>query len=287
MSDVEIPFRWNLSRRNQLGRLIKGEKALTYPGFSFQLLQCCSRVLATSGDSDLIFVGRSPESIFDHLSGLLFDTSWFNRLELLHFSMRFQQESEIQERVPAAVTAMRSYLRQLELHPEAIATRSRPVAFIDLVSTGDTFGRLIMFLRNWAEDIHYDWNAVRRRIRLVGITERKKTSPKTWRWQQHAPWLQLIASRSVKNVSIPYVLWTYLGDYQEKLAHSYIPERWGDPSFAAPSYSKRQLKALRLAFEIFESGRTKERRKDFVSLLVKQPAMKFGWFRMLVQEIRS
>jgi hypothetical protein len=286
MIDAEKPFRWDLTRRNQLGKLIEGEKARTYDGFSDQLLHCCVRVLSLGGDSDLVFVGRSPESVFDHLSGLLLDTSWFDRLDLLHFSIGFRDESGIQKDLPEAIQAMRSYLRQLELHPEGIATRLRPAAFIDLVSTGDTFGRLIMFLRNWTEDMAYDWTAVRRRIRLVGITERTKTSPKTWRWQQHASWLPLIARGSVKNVSVPCGLWRYLGDYQEKVSQSYTPSRWGDPALASPSYDDSQLRALRLAYELFELGRQNERKEQFVSLLVKESAMKYGWFRMLVQEIR-
>ena len=287
MIDVETPFRWDLTRRNQLGGLINGEKAWTYEAFSDHLLRCCARVLGLAGDSDLVFVGRSPESIFDHLSGLLLDTTWFDRLELLHFSMRFREESEIRKEYPEAIRAMRSYLRQLELHPEGIATRRRPAAFVDLVLTGDTFGRLITFLRNWAEDIKYDWNAVRRRIRLVGITERTKTSPKTWRWQQHAAWLPLLKRGSVKNVSIPRELWEYLGNYQDKVSHSYTPSRWGDPALSSPSHDDGQLKALRLALELFEQGGVRGRREQFASLLVKEPAMKYGWFRMLVQEIRA
>lgn len=47
----------------------------TFPGFQEQLLVACARVLALCDNSSLYFVGRSPESIFDHLSGLLFDTS--------------------------------------------------------------------------------------------------------------------------------------------------------------------------------------------------------------------
>lgn len=286
MTDVETPFRWDLTKRTQLGTLINREKAQTYKSFSDHLLRCCVRVLALAGDADLIFVGRSPESIFDYLSGLLFDTTWSDRLELLHFSMRFREEAEILKEHPEAIQSMRSYLQQLELHPEGIATRRRPAAFIDLVSTGDTFGRLITFLRNWTAEIKYDWKAVRRRIRLVGITERTKTSPNTWRWQQHAAWLPLIASGSVKNVSVPRELWTYLGDYQEKVSRSYTPSRWGNPELASPSYNDEQLKALRLAFELFEQGRRRESKEQFVSLLVKEPAMKYGWFRMLVQEIR-
>lgn len=286
MTDVEIPFRWDITRRNQLGGLVSGEKAWAYKTFSDHLLHCCARVLAHAGDSDLIFVGRSPESIFDHLSGLLLDTTWFDRLELLHFSMRFREEAEIRKEHPAAIQAMRSYLHSLGLHPEGIATRRRPAAFIDLVLTGDTFGRLITFLRNWTEDIKYDWNGVRRRIRLVGITERTKSSPKTWRWQQHAPWLPLLGRGAVKNVSIPRDLWGYLGNYQDKVTRSYTPSRWGDPALSSPSYNDPQLKALRLALELFESGRGRDRREQFASLLVKEPAMKHAWFRMLVQEMR-
>ena len=281
-----IPFRWDLTNRNHLGSLIDGEQAVSYPSFSDHLLSCCARVLAFGGDADLIFVGRSPESIFDHLSGLLFDTSWFDRLELLHFSMRFREEEAIRQEHPEAINAMRAYLRHLGLHPEGIATRVRPAAFIDLVLTGDTFGRLVTFLRNWTNSNEYDWNAVKRRMRLIGITEKTKTSPKTWRWQQKASWVSVLQSRSIKNVSIPHALWHYLGNYQYKVSQSYTPSRWGDSELSSPTYSEEQLKALRLAYNLFEFGRTKERRQQFISLLVNEPAMKHQWFRNLVQEIR-
>jgi hypothetical protein len=282
----ELPFRWDITRRNQLGSLVEGEAADTYRSFPEHLLACCSRIIAFSGDSDLIFVGRSPESIFDHLSGLLLDSSWFDRPELLHFSMRFREEAEIRKEHPAAIGAMRSYLERLGLHPEGLATRSRTAAFIDLVLTGDTFGRLTTFLYNWSQDIRYDWNAVRRRIRFIGITGRSKTSPKTWRWQQHSSWLSLMGRGAVKNVSISSDLWNYLGNYQDKVSESYTPSRWGDPVLASPTYHDSQLRALRLAFELFELGREKARRDEFASLLVKEPAMKSVWFRMLVQELR-
>lgn len=134
------PFRWNLTRRHHLGGLLDGERAATYNDFNADLLRCCSRILAFADDSDLVFVGRSPESIFDFLSGLLFDSSWFERLELLHFSMRFRDENKIRQEYPKAIEAMRRYLEQIGLHPKAIATKKRPIAFIDLVLSGDTFG---------------------------------------------------------------------------------------------------------------------------------------------------
>lgn len=284
---IETPFRWNLTHRNHLGSLIKGEREQSYPRLFDDLLPCCARIVAFAGDSNLVFVGRSPESIFDYLSGLLFDSSWSERLELLHFSMRFQEESKIKQEHPRAIEAMRGYLRQIGLHPEAIATNNRPVAFIDLVSSGDTFGRLVTFLYNWSNEIQFDWNAVRRRIRIVGITMQTKTSPKTRRWQQHSDWIPLLGTRAVKNVSISYYLWDYLGNYQPKVTLSYTPSRWGSSELASPSYWETQLKALRLAFDLFEAGRTKDKREKFASLLSKESAMKHNWFRDLVLDLRS
>lgn len=281
------PFRWNITNQTQLGTLVRGHKAYVYDEFYEHMLRCCSRVLSLADDSDLVFVGRSPESIFDHLSGLLLHTSWFDRLELLQFSMRFRDESEIRQQNPPAINAMRSYLQTLGLHPEGLATRVRPAAFIDLVLSGDTFGRLVTFLHTWSEEIHFDWNAVKRRIRLVGITARTKTSPNTWRWQQHVSWKSLLARGAIKNVSIPPELWNYLGDVQEKVTRSFTPEHWVNPNASSPNHGDAQLRALRLAFEIFESGKTKERRRALASLMVAEPAMKEAWYRSLVQEIRA
>jgi hypothetical protein len=281
------PFRWNVTNQIYLGSLVTGEKADVYDGFFDQLLACCSRLLAFAGDADLTFVGRSPESIFDHLSGLFFDTTWFDRLELLQFSMRFYKEGEVRKKYPDAIDAIRAYLDRLNLHPAALAVRPRPVAFVDLVASGDTFSSLISILYKWTKEIQLDWPAVRRKVRLVGVTERTKTSPKTWRWQQHAEWVKLLQRGSIKNVSIPAELWRYLGNYQFKVTRSYTPYYWGKPDAAKPAYSEEQLKALRLAYDLFEYGKTKERRQELVSLMVEEPAMKHRWFRALIQEIRS
>lgn len=284
---TEKPFRWNLTHKNHLGDLIEGERARTYDGFVDDLLPCCSRIIAFAGDSNLVLVGRSPESVFDYLSGLLFDSSWFERLELFHFSMRYWEENRIRTDYPDAIDAMRAYLRNLGLHPEAIATKNRPVAFVDLVATGDTFGRLVTFLFNWSNESKFDWNAVKRRIRIVGITEQTKTSPNTRRWQQHSDWILMLGKAAVKNVSVPPHLWDYLGNYQQKVSLSYTPSRWGSPAAAAPSYSTDQLMALRLAYDLFEMGRTKKAREKFASLLATESAMKHDWFRNLVADLRS
>lgn len=281
------PFRWNLTNYSHLGSLINGEKAEVYGDFSNQLLHCCSRVLALAGNSDLIFVGRSPESIFDHLSGLLFQTSWFDRLELLQFSLRYYDRPHIRAQYPTAIAAMRSYLHQLNLHPQGLIQRPRPVAFIDLVATGDTFHSLIMILQEWSQETQVEWNDVRRKVRLVGITMQTQTSPKTWRWHQHARWTKVLQRGSIKNASIPADLWRYLGNHQLKVTSSYQPCRWGSLTAAEPTYDESHLKALRLAYSLFELGKMQERREEFTSGMTAEAAMKNRWFRALVQELRS
>lgn len=49
------------------------------------------------------------------------------------------------------------------------------------------------------------------------------------------------------------------------------PSRWGDPELSSPSHNAGQLKALRLALELFELGRRRESGEQFISLLVKEP----------------
>ena len=281
------PFRWNLANQTLLGSLVQGERAATYDCFLDDVLRCCSCVLAFAGDSDLVFVGRSPESIFDHLSGLLLDTCWAQRLVLLQFSMRWTSGPEVRQQYPGAMAAIRSYLQELDLHPSAIAQRSRPVTFVDLVASGGTFGQLITLLHQWSQESCVPWNDVRRKIRLVGITRQGKNSPNTRRWHQHAEWLHLLPRGTVINASIPPELWDYLGNWQYKVTRSHTPAQWANPNNAQPFHGTQQLMALRLAFDLFELGRAPERRGDFARLLAQEPAMRHGWFRALVQEVRT
>lgn len=62
-------FRWNIARREQLGRLVTGEPVDGLPAILEEVRRCAARVIAMSADSRLSFVGRSPEALFDYLTG--------------------------------------------------------------------------------------------------------------------------------------------------------------------------------------------------------------------------
>lgn len=302
------PFRWNVAERSQLGTLIGTPsedrdawlewEAVTarsyrwYPVYPYawflnELTSCAARVVALSDGSDLCFVGRSPESLFDYLSGLLFDTRWSERLSLLHFSMYRITKREIAAKHPGALEEMRKYLAWLELAPEALAHRVRPVTLVDIVATGETLGNLVGIIHNRCKQIGFDWSTVQRKIRIVGLTERTETSPKTWRWQQHAEWTRLLQTGTIKNVSIPLPLFHFLGGGQPKTTESYIPGRWGDPQVTGPIHDQETLRALRIAAALFDDGRKRAQQLKFAIELGKQPAVQHAWFRSLIGELKG
>ena len=282
-----MPFRWDVRRREQLGTLARGEPAESYPGFLDDLRRCCARVVATAGDARLIFVGRSPESLFDHLSGALADTSWADRAALLNLSLR-QQGGGRGQPDAAARAAVRAQLAAHALDPAGIAASPRPVALIDLLYSGETFGALLELLSGWANEARVDDAALRRQLRIVGITERTKNSPNTWRWQQRLPWATAFRPRSaLKGVSVPPVLWSYLGDWQKKVARSNPPWRWSDPEMRRPPREPEHAEALRLAVALYEAGRTCTEREALATRLVAERAMRHPWLRTLVTELRG
>src|SRR5262249_28660426 len=162
-----------------------------WPEFNLELRRCAARVIAAAGDTDWVFVGRSPEHLFDYLSGVFADIPHAPSLTLLLISNRglWNSPNRAARENPEAFAALANYFAAERLDPSAIASRAKSVTFIDVVFSGSTFGDLVGYLRLWNKQHHGDWKAVQRRLRFVGLTKRKKTSPKTWRWHQHQDWL--------------------------------------------------------------------------------------------------
>jgi hypothetical protein len=183
--ETSSPVRWDIVRREQLGSLVDSPPAATPAWFDEELLRCCARVVAFAGDSDLCFVGRSPEPLFDLLSGVMLDTSWAGRLSILNLSLRYSGGPPDAEET----VAVEPYLRSLGLTPASLAARQRAVAFVDVVDSGGTFDRLVHLLQLLSRSEDVEWKTFASRLRFVGLTSREKASPNTWRWQQHKEWV--------------------------------------------------------------------------------------------------
>jgi hypothetical protein len=282
-----LPFRWQLAGRPRLGSLLKGQREWAAPEFFEELRECSVRVVACAADGDLVFVGRSPESIFDYLTGILSGTSWSERAVLLNVSIRHDSAEQLARTQPHALAAIHHQLAALGLSPGQVAASARPKVFVDLVYGGSTFGHLLGLLEHWAAEAGVDPAAVRRRIRFVGITERGKNSPNTWRWYQQTEWCRRVPRSALRSVSIPYWLWTYLGNDQKKVARWHPPARWDAEDASLPPRDEESLQALRLAYRIHERGRDPAERSRFAASLAAQPQLRDPSVRRLVLELRG
>lgn len=275
------PFRWDIRRREQLGRLIGDHHEP--PAYTPEVRRCCARIVATAGDAELVFVGRSPENFFDYLSGVMEGSSWAERVRLVNVSLRFKDISALTR---AQVEGFRDNARAGGLAPDLIVQRSRPTALVDIVASGETLGDLVDLLIRWAEDDWVDVKALRHRLRFVGLTRREPTSPNTWRWWQHSSWVAAFPTSAVKNVSLPPGLFGYVANDQPKVARTHPPSCWADDLLSRPTHTREQLAALEVARALYEAGLTPLERADFSRFLGRQPAMREPWCRTLVNELR-
>ena len=276
------PFRWDLSRREQLGSLVAGPGMRTFAGYADELEDCCAKIVARSEGRGLVFVGRSPENFFDYLSGVFQGTSFESRVHLLQLSNRFENQATLRREQPGAIEGLREYFRAMELSPADIIG-SEGVAFADLVYSGGTFEYLYEFLEQWCEESGLSSKQLAMKVSIVGVTERTKNSPNTWRWQQHAPWLKGKPGLVVRNVSVSRELWNLLGNYQQKTTMPYGPSSWRTGS-ARPPLDTDTLQALSHAYALYQQGVAQKRR--FAARLSGLPEMRYSGVRTLVNQLR-
>lgn len=291
MSDPSVdalkPFRWDISKLEQLGGLIAGEETLAYDCFETDLRTAAAKAVARAGDSDLVFLGRSPENLFDYLSGIFHHIENPPSLTLLHFSNRGWSAEELAREYPAELGALFDYFASERLDPASLAGFGKGVRFIDVVSSGGTFGSLVSALRYWSKVQFADWNVIERRIGFVGLVEERKNSPNTWRWWQHQAWVRDLKKPKITNVSVPCKFWGWIANNDERVTPSHHKYRWASIDVREPVRYGRHLKALRLAVRLFELGQNRDERKRFVIQLAAQPEMKEAWLRSLVLRLKG
>jgi hypothetical protein len=180
----------------------------------------------------------------------------------------------------------RRVLTGLGLTPGELARRFRPACFVDVVSRGATFADLFALLRDWVAEERAPWAVIRTKIRFVGVTSRRRTSPNTFRWQQHAPWTRELPGGSVINVSLAGDVWSYFGDHQTKLTRSYRPERWLADA-AGPERDDARRRALVEAVSLVAYGRSAEGRTALARAISGEPALREAWLRSLVRALNQ
>lgn len=274
------PFRWDLVTPAQLGTLLD-DVATPDLWFVPDLAECAGRVLARSGGGDLAFVGRSLDSMFDLINGALSGVEEAPELQRLplSFSREWKGRSR-REFSPPELAAARALLEGVGASPYRLARRSRPLCFVDVAYTGGTFTDLFDLIRGWVEEERAQWDVIRLKIRFLGVTPRKKTSPNTPRWAQHHAWTSELPSGSVLSVSLDPRVWSYLGDHQAKLTRSHAPVHWFTDE-QEPGRNDRTRTALAEAVAVVAEGRSTATRKMIARAMDGEPALADPWLRRL------
>ena len=276
-----VPFRWDLVTPDQLGSLRAGTADPDLWVLA-DLVEGAGTVLARCGGGDLVFVGRSLDSVFDLLGGALGHTSAVPGLYRLPLSFaRPYARWDLRPLTAAEQDHSRRLLAELGAAPHALGRRKRPVAFADIVSSGRTFTELFTLLRRWVDDEHAQWDVIRRKVRFVGVTDRGKTSPNTFRWHQHAQWMRELPASAVVNVSLNLPAYSYLANDQRKLNRSFRPDRWlADADGPGRSDATRQ--ALAEAAALVAYGRSSQGRTALARAISGEPALAQPWLRSVV-----
>lgn len=279
------PFRWNLEKREQLGRLVEGTRSPANESFEADVQSLSSRVVACSGDATLVFVGRSPESLFDYLSGIVLETIKSDDLRHLNISNRFATIEDLEKTSPGSTEVLNNHFEDCELSPLQIHQRKKQTLCVDLVCEGGTFEQLATFLFSWAREEAIPSKEFRKKLGFIGITIRTKTSPNTWRWQQQSPWVEKLGVQNIQNLSIDRSFWCFLGNAQQKVTPSHSPNKWLTDEALAPPRSTYALEALRRAYDLFELGRATK--TDFAQLLSQDKAVKEKWLRTFIGNLKA
>lgn len=279
------PFRWSIARREQLGSLVDAP-VRPQAWFVEELRATASRVLSMADGADLAFIGRSPENFFDYLSGAFADWDEAPRLHLVQFSLRWVSTGDTASLAPANVAALGRYFDEEGVGPEAIASGGRPLALVDMISHGGTMENLVRILHTLARARGVDWNAVQRRLRIIGLTVRTKNSPNTWRWQQKADWLSLIPDTPIKNVSASDGFILTIAGLQAKTTDSFHAGRWQEETSGAPATSEAQREAIAHAAALYDLGASREERHALAAAVARLPEMRAAAVRAVVAGLK-
>ena len=282
----ETPFRWDVARREQLGSLLDGLSDYRFMRADDldTLRRTSARLLALSNGADLAFIGRSTENFFDYMSGLFDGVAGAPERHLVQFSMRWPGEVGVKALPRDKLEGLFSYFNALGLAPADIASAPAPLALVDFVAYGGTMQTFISLLHLLAEWDGTDWNAVQRRLKIIGLTHRTKNSPNTWRWQQNQDWLDLIPDTDIKNVSVPSGFLFLIANSPEKVTRSHDIQRWDNPE--RPPLNQDQLRALKLAVDLYDLGRTRKERHLLAGLIAKTHQIRQPNTRALVTALK-
>lgn len=277
--DVVLPFRWDPSRGDQVGDLLDG---IPGPNIWYwnDLVRCAVEVLGrSSGGGYVCFVGRSLDSVYDFLSGALWNTIMAERLIRLPISCKSAKGLSRPE-----AHNLRAVMTACGITPLMLQGR-HPVILCDVVDTALTFTNLFYEIRRWVIE-EGQWDVARKRLRFTGVVKRSFPSPDTWRWYQHMNWTKYLPREGVSSIAMNTSSWEYLTNQQQKATVAFGPSAWGHQWVFKPRRDNDARCALSEACALISYGKQSDVRKALGHLLsLECRAMRDPSLRKLASEL--
>lgn len=281
---VKPQGRWRLDRPAELGSILDDAPPATYGEFLDDLRLCAARMVALADAADLVFVGRSTESVHDYLDGLFAGLDGVPALSLMPLSgASYISHRDGLYRRSATHPALRAHLHRFGLSPRALLSRGS-VRLVDLVSGGGTMQFVIDAIRLWSEASRLDWRRVRRRLGIVAMTWSRSTSPNAERWWQDDFWRDALPAGAIASVSMHERFYGYVGNIQPKTMDA-SPIIHGIPT-PSISHSDERINAARLARHLLNVAATRTERDAFIRVLAQQPQFRSARVRALAGALR-
>lgn len=302
-------FRWNIKRSEQLPReevefinklpsgywffnkneinYIHADSKNTiyvYPEFEEELIQTIAQILSNIRNGEMFFIGRSPEHIYDFLSGALEHIPvYHNKLHLVNISIRRAYDNTgydgLEEKQKIAIC---QYLSKSGLHPKNIIQRKQRTCLIDFVHSGWTFDNLTNFLEKWCIEEKLSVKDMKMKIEFIIIEDETKEGKFIYnKYVNEHGW----GRNSLHRIYVKKRFWKACGDDLPKVTNSYTTNIWGEE--LEVDHSLDRLIGIQFAKKMYELGKSLKGRKMLAKEMSKIGyAMRYTWYRSLVGAIR-
>lgn len=281
MTDKPVP--WTQARREALEQLVAKARPTGFYGYHEELLEACADVVAAARGNDLVFVGRSPEPLYDLLESIFSDTSQPPTITLLPFSLRDHDSGAIRKvhnSDEESIVALENHFSDLNLGPADIAQSKNGISFVDFVCWGTTLGNLEETLEFMATRQGMEPTQVTSNIRYTGITK-ESVGWTHWRNDEESQGARFFAENRASVVTVSAKLWNYLTDFAGKTTNSFVSKQWKS-GVEFPALNEETARAIRSALDLRICGIDREVRRSFAGKLSRRAGQDDKWLRSLV-----
>lgn len=254
------------------------------------VIQISAWILNYCRDGELFFFGRSPENIYDFLSGVFKDFSWKDRLHLVLLSTRYTKYEETLYDVitDEQKTSVKKYLTSVGLHPKDIIQRKRRTCLVDFIHSGYSINNFVTIMERWCQEEKLSVKDMLFKFEFIMIEKEEHVVELAEKGVE--PYFMMTdivnkcgyQSNSYHLITISDKLWESFSENPEKVTESYPAYKWGDDDQINFINSHHDIVGIFKARLAYDYGCHKNGKKILRKHMLDCPSMKYKWFQQIL-----